>query len=244
MIYIGLAGHAGAGKDTVADYLAERYGFIKCAFSDALYDEVQTAFGLEDQTLLRDRETKELPLGCLALARCADLNFCEIARTELSKRYPDEFRALESVPLSPRQVLQWWGTEYRREQDPNYWLDAAKSYVWRIHASVRYPEQRPQLFVNTACRFPNEQAFVHHMGDGNVWHIRRPDYGPINSHMSDSGLPVLEGEREIWNGGTIEQLHGAVDLLLSTAAQFVRVEPMAPDTEPPQGVTYVHARCQ
>lgn len=33
---IGLSGHAGAGKDTVADYLVENYGFKKVAFADEI----------------------------------------------------------------------------------------------------------------------------------------------------------------------------------------------------------------
>jgi dephospho-CoA kinase len=60
VLIIGLAGKAGTGKDTIADYLVRKYGFVKFAFSDALYQEVQDAFGLEDQDLLRNRDTKEV----------------------------------------------------------------------------------------------------------------------------------------------------------------------------------------
>src|SRR5690606_4780827 len=35
-IAIGLTGYAGSGKDTTADYLVERYGFVRVAFADKL----------------------------------------------------------------------------------------------------------------------------------------------------------------------------------------------------------------
>ena len=71
MILIGLAGHAGSGKDSVADYLVSRYGFVKSSFSDALYREVAAAFGLPDESLLRDRATKEVPTELLAAKKCS-----------------------------------------------------------------------------------------------------------------------------------------------------------------------------
>jgi len=33
---LGLAGAAGSGKDTAADYLCTHYGFVRCAFADGL----------------------------------------------------------------------------------------------------------------------------------------------------------------------------------------------------------------
>lgn len=42
---IGLAGKAGAGKDTVADYLWEKEGAIKIAFADALRAAATSIFG-------------------------------------------------------------------------------------------------------------------------------------------------------------------------------------------------------
>lgn len=35
-VAIGLTGYAGSGKDTTADYLVERYGFVRVAFADKL----------------------------------------------------------------------------------------------------------------------------------------------------------------------------------------------------------------
>lgn len=55
---IGLAGKAGAGKDTVADYLWEKEGAIKIAFADALRAAGTAIFGLGQCNFL-DRELKE-----------------------------------------------------------------------------------------------------------------------------------------------------------------------------------------
>ena len=233
MIILGLAGQAGAGKDTCADYLVERYDFVKFAFSDALYAEVQAAYGLEDQELLRDRATKEMRTERLRLDICTDVDFVDIAITAL-EALDDGNRTLGPLirnrALSPRQVLQWWGTEYRRAQDPDYWLKKNDEWLESVRRLFPYPEQAPQCFVNTTCRFPNEQAWIHAKG-GNVWHIRRGGHGAINAHVSETQLPLLEGERELYNNDTIERLYMGVDLLMSTSARFVRVEPMDETTQ-------------
>ena len=55
---IGLAGKAGAGKDTVADYLWEKEGAIKIAFADPLRLAASAIFGLGQCNFL-DRDLKE-----------------------------------------------------------------------------------------------------------------------------------------------------------------------------------------
>jgi len=225
MFILGLAGPAGVGKDTVADYLVKAYGFRKFAFSDALYAEVQAAYGLPDQSLLRDRATKEVPTARLAGENCEDRGFIDLLK---------EFIDAGDTPLSPRQVLQWWGTEFRRVQNPHYWLNQNEDWLHKIRAEHLYPEHAPQHFVNTTVRFENERDWIHHGGEdpglwqGNVWHIHREGVAPVASHVSETELPVLPPERQLWNNDSIERLHRGIDLLMSTHARFVRVEPMAP----------------
>jgi hypothetical protein len=233
MFILGLAGQAGVGKDTVADYLVKAYGFVKFAFSDALYAEVQAAYGLEDQSLLRDRATKEVPTERLALKHCTDEGFLNSTGYLLA---PDIKTKVDHSPLSalsPRQVLQWWGTQYRRAQDPHYWLWQNENWLHKVRADHLYPEHAPQHFVNTTVRFENEREWIHAGGwenlwQGNVWHIRREGLAPVASHVSETELPVITPERQLWNNASIERLYRGVDLLMSTHARFVRVEPMAP----------------
>ncbi len=49
-------GRGGSGKDTLADYLVENYGFKKIAFADGIYDIARKYFNME----VKDRRTLQL----------------------------------------------------------------------------------------------------------------------------------------------------------------------------------------
>lgn len=239
MILLGIAGPAGAGKDTVAAYLVERYGFIRLAFADPLRDELQRAYGLPDQAIFLDRTGKETPTERLSVEHCLDFEFRAVLRRALVTNHPDTFHNIDTQPLSPRMVQQVYGTEYRRAQTVNYWLHRAEDQINAHMERAVYPEQRPQYFVFTDCRFENEQQWIHLGGSedswaGNLWHIHRGDDKPVNSHISTQNLPVLDGERELWNNDTIERLYKGIDLLITSTAQFVKVLPMANPEDVPR----------
>ena len=60
MILIGISGKAHSGKDTVADILVNRYGFIKMAFADSLKGLVQQYYGFKKEDLWTDYKTEEV----------------------------------------------------------------------------------------------------------------------------------------------------------------------------------------
>lgn len=239
-VIIGLAGQARCGKNTIANYLAARYGFVQFAFSDALYREVQEAYGLADQSLLRDDATKDGPQEELALRNLvvpsgtvyqehpfASLVF-GIFQNDANNLGLQIGDIIGYHPLPPRQVLQWWGTEYRRAQDPDYWIKRAQEFVDDMRYRPTYPEHAPQFFVETGTRFENEREWITDTMEGNVWHIHRDIDAPGQGHVSAVPLPVLSSDRELWNNGTVEQLHYGIDLMLSQSIQQVRIEPMLP----------------
>lgn len=185
-----LCGAAGAGKDTVADMLPAR----KLAFADTLYAEVAAAF---DETVerLQRRNFKEMRQSSLALMHVDDehedfLDFLA-ARGEVSL----------TEPRSPRQILQWWG-DYRRAQDPDYFVNAARKEVffhW-AHESI----------VITDVRFPNEAAMVRQLG-GQIWQIRRPGYeAGSTGHASDTDGSEFEPDLAIVNCGSLDYLRDQV----------------------------------
>lgn len=61
-LVIGLAGTAGAGKDTVGRYLADRFDFSLIALADPIREGLCAMLGLDAEAFAR--ETKELPTWC------------------------------------------------------------------------------------------------------------------------------------------------------------------------------------
>lgn len=187
---IGLVGRAGAGKDTVASILAETEDVTPIAFADALREEVKNAFGVGVECMLH-RDEKERPTQALAIERCADQRF--IARMIAISENPYS-------PRSPREILQLWGTEYRRECDSfTYWIDRLQDTI-DYHATVGKP------VVVTDVRFVNESLYIKQIG-GSLWRIYRPIAElAISSHLSESELERIKTDRIIVNDGSVGQL--------------------------------------
>lgn len=57
-VVIGLTGQAGAGKDTIADYLVQSWGFSKVSFAGPLKDAVSSMFCIT-KAQMEDRKLKE-----------------------------------------------------------------------------------------------------------------------------------------------------------------------------------------
>ena len=112
---IGLCGYMRSGKDTIADYLIEKYGYKRLGFAQALKEEVARG------------------VGCTP----AELNE-------------------EPLRSQVRPVLQIWGTEFRRAQDPNYWTNQASE---KIDAQF---DDVPLVFNDV--RFHNEIAMLRSRG--------------------------------------------------------------------------------
>ena len=186
MKLVALCGAAGAGKDTVADMLPAR----KLAFADTLYREVAEAFEFMVADL-KCRATKEVALRALRLTRCADDGFLE-------------FNGAEDwgAPRSPRQILQWWG-DYRRAQDPDYFVNALASEYYR------YGDDADPTVI-TDVRFPNEAAMIRQLG-GKIWQIKRPGYEAGGTrHASDNDGSQFNPDRIIYNNGTLLELRQTV----------------------------------
>lgn len=214
-LLIGLTGPARSGKNTVADHLCARYGYTRMAFSDALYEEVSDAFRVP-QKFLRADDTKDAPTYSMAPARCRDQEFINVAIGEIDKIYKAGCGSVLFLPwreeLSPRQVLQWWGTEYRRARDPDYWVKKlAERYSQFLIASVH---PRPFQVVVDGVRYPNEVAWLRGSPGSELWHLER-DVPRVAAHTSEIPLERLRHDFVIWNDGTIDELSRAVDELMT-----------------------------
>ncbi|WP_454674865.1 hypothetical protein [Achromobacter pestifer] len=192
-LIVGMAGRAGAGKDTCAEILSSAHAFARLAFADAVRAELAHAFGV-DVRLFTNRSLKEAPTLELALKRCADLRFVDLMMAcGIGLTY--------EKAISPRTAMRLWGTEYRRAHcGGDYWLLRAHE---RIEALHRAGWRRIAI---TDVRFLNEAAFVQMMG-GEVWRIRRhmADQAPA-THQSEMQVESIQPERTLHNDSTISAL--------------------------------------
>lgn len=190
MRLIALCGAAGAGKDTVADMLPCR----KLAFADTLYSEVAAAWGVT-LTRLRMRDLKEVEQEWFALENCSDRAFYRFARSRVFDTTDEnDTEVIAVAPRSTRQILQWWG-DYRRAQDPDYFL-------WKL---AERRDRRDNVVI-TDVRFPNEAAMVRQLG-GQIWQIKRPGYEAGGTgHASDTDGSEFEPDHILANCGTPSDL--------------------------------------
>jgi len=131
---IGICGFQGSGKDTIADYLQNIYGFKRDSFAATLKDAVAAVFGW-DRELLEGRTTE--------------------SRAWRETVDPWWSARLDMPDLTPRLVLQKWGTEVvRRSWHDDTCIASLENKLTRAHNDI----------VITDVRFPNEIQAVRNAG--------------------------------------------------------------------------------
>jgi hypothetical protein len=136
---IGVCGFIGSGKDTIADYLTNFHGFRRESFANTLKDAVAAVFGW-DRTMLEGR-TKQ-------------------AREWREQVDPWWAERLNMPNLTPRWVLQYWGTEVcRRGFHDDIWIASLEN---KLRSST-------DNIVISDCRFPNEIKSIRDAGGNIVW---------------------------------------------------------------------------
>ena len=205
MKVVGLVGQKRSGKDTVAEVF-ESLGWYRTSFAKALYREVSEAFGIS-VIELQDHGMKEMPW--LDLSSCKDLEFLELAKA-LSRVYTldkgdtlgIQSEDLKSFKLSPRRVLQWWGTEYRRKDDTFYWVRKL---------SQELAEHKPKHVVISDIRELHEAAYVKR-SEGYLLKVIRPGLAEdaTSSHSSEKNLEHISVDGKIFNTSTFEHLRNDI----------------------------------
>ena len=205
MKVVGLVGQKRSGKDTVAEVF-ESLGWYRTSFAKALYREVSEAFGISVSEL-QDHGMKEVPW--LDLSSCKDLKFLELAKA-LSRVYTldkgdtlgIQSEDLKSFKLSPRRVLQWWGTEYRRKDDTFYWVRKL---------SQELAEHKQKRIVISDIRELHEASYVKR-SEGYLLKVIRPELAEdaTSSHSSEKNLEHISVDDMIFNVSTIEHLRNVI----------------------------------
>ena len=136
---IGICGFIGSGKDTAADYLVNFHEFRRDSFAATLKDAVAAVFGW-DRELLEGR-TKQ-------------------AREWREQVDPWWAERLDMPDLTPRWVLQWWGTEVCRK--------AFHNDIWIASLESRLRNSNDNIVISD-CRFPNEITAIKAAGGKVIW---------------------------------------------------------------------------
>jgi hypothetical protein len=201
---IGVCGFIGSGKDTVADYLQNFHEFRRESFATTLKDAVSAVFGW-DRIMLEGR-TKE-------------------AREWREQVDPWWANRLSMPTLTPRWVLQYWGTEVcRKSFHDDIWIASLENKLRTSQDNI----------VISDCRFPNEISSKRNAGGIIVW-VKRgqlpewydtavransgilPDQEllkRIGIHASETAWVGTKFDAELDNNGSIDQLYQQVKNLL------------------------------
>ena len=203
---IGICGFIGSGKDTVADYLVENHNFTRDSFAGTLKDAVSAIFSW-DRDLVEGR-TKE-------------------ARDWREQVDPWWAERLGMPKLTPRLVLQLWGTDIIRDKfHDDMWIASLENKLRKSNGNV----------VITDCRFPNEVRAIKNAGGIVVRVVRGPvpewyetlvsmqgqatsgikaNYmKQFNVHASEWEWVGSEFDAVIENNGTLEELYTKVKNLV------------------------------
>ena len=97
-------------------------------------------------------------------------------------------------------LLQWWGTEFRRAQDSNYWIDDIEWDVKAMYANARHANKPEPNIVISDMRFINEAELIQSLG-GEIWNIKRlkviPDTQDCEDYIATGRDPNHPSECEL-----------------------------------------------
>jgi hypothetical protein len=202
---VGIAGFIGSGKDTIADYLITFKGFKRMSYAGPLKDAVASIFGW-------DRDLLE-------------------GTTTYSREWRDTIdpwwaERLNIPNLTPRFVLQQWGTEVgRRAFHDDIWIASIENQLRTTKDNI----------VISDCRFPNELKSIKRIGGLTIrvtrgenppWHNAAISYNfgnqeslsilqEHNVHASEYSSVGLDYDYYVENNGTVDELHRKIDSIIN-----------------------------
>lgn len=182
----GITGKARAGKDLFASMLAS-----------ALTPAEGVVFSFADVL-------KEMLVPLLAPLAPGNMPPDQFVHDCLGGKLKEE--PLPCLGKSPRQLMQWLGTEWGRELvDQDIWT---KIMDKRIEADVAMSltytdsDELDLVYIIPDVRFDNEAQWL----NGRVIHLIRPNSSEVAEHSSEDGIKDYHICTTVYNDGTVHDL--------------------------------------
>jgi hypothetical protein len=206
---ISISGLIGSGKDTIADLLVTYHGFKRLSFASSLKDAVSAVFGW-------DREMLE-------------------GTTKSSREWREQVdpwwaARLDMPHLTPRWILQYWGTDVCRNHfHDSIWIASVEHKLLSSKDNIVITDSR---FVNEldavkraggitlrVTRGPNPEWYEHaiavNKGPTNIgWAISKEALNKMNIHPSEYSSVGLNYDHIIDNNGTIDELRSKIESII------------------------------
>ena len=208
---VGFVGFIGSGKDTAADYLVNFHGYRRDSFANTLKDAVACVFGW-DRTLLEGRTTQAREW-----------------REQVDAWWAER---LNMPNLTPRLMLQLWGTEVCRTGfHDDIWIASLENKMRKTTDNI----------VISDVRFPNEIKAIHNAGgivvrikrgedpewydaaisvnagpNGNAtWSLSKALLNQLNIHASETAWVGRDIDYTVYNDTTIDALFDQIKNLVT-----------------------------
>lgn len=150
----------------------------KFAGKDAVYDHITKV--VRDRRVIRHKWATAVREDAVKMLEAIGI-YTSVAELE-DRRFKEPFVGL----------LQWYGTDFRRRQDPDYWVRRGLQAAER---ELRFADRRHEaspLFVNTDTRFPNEVTLPQEQG----WVVIRLEVSREKQLERADALGLTVTERE------------------------------------------------
>ena len=185
---IALTGKKGCGKDTVANYMCERFGFVNYGFADPIKEISKIIFGFSDDQLNGHLKEAEDTFWGLAPRDFFQKFGTDIAQFEFPKYFPGIFRGGNERAMWVRVFELWY---------------------------IKKQKENPSLkVVISDLRFIHEYEHLKKM-DAYFIRIKRDvEENKFGQHISETELDNIDFNWEFDNNGTLKELYDKIDNLI------------------------------
>ena len=238
-LILALSGHAGAGKDTVADFLVTHHGFVKIGLADPLKRICKEVFDFSDTQLWGPSAERNKPDNRYLHIRQGKNGTTFLGDMDLIgtvfEKYKDKVidghlpSPPEDIYLSPRIALQTLGTEWGRHCHKDIWVNYCLRMAFKVltgegtysamEGLTGFAYKDAAGVVIPDARFKNEFIAIRAAG-GKIVRIKMPlaseDSVGVKGHSSETEQNDVPDEffnDVIDNTGTIADLYAKVELM-------------------------------